>query len=605
MVFATLFSSTMKSYKKILLPIYKELEQLGVSFLSKRSFKKFDRLTVLSSVLSVMMVVIVGRLFLLQVVDYGFYSALASDQHEIRRILHADRGEILVRDASQENKEFALAINKAFYQVYSVPHQIENPEEVAGVLKDYVSASEEKLIAAFSKEGDPYEPVEKKVPLERFQKIQELELPGIYGVEETYRYYIDDNLGANVLGFVGLRDEKPTGLYGIEGYFNEELAGSEGYIQSEKDVAGRWIALTDKRIEESTDGADILLTLDRTLQFQACDELNRAMLTHDAKGGSIIIMEPQTGKVLAMCSGPDFDPNYYGDVDSASQYNNKAIFEAYEPGSVFKPLVMAAGIDLQKVEPDSTYIDEGSIVVDEFTIRNAQEKVYGEQTMTNVLESSINTGMIHVARLMGQQSLRDYVHRFGFGEKTGIELDTEVAGNVSSLDKSAESYLATASFGQGLTTTPIQLASAYGALANGGTLMKPYIVEEIRFPDGRVETRVPTPIRQVISSRSSVLMTGMLTSVVTNGHAGNANVPGYYVAGKTGTAQVAGAGGTYKKNAFIHTFVGYAPSDQPKAVILVKLDEPTSAPFASSTSARVFQSLASYILNYYEVEPDL
>lgn len=594
----------MRKIKKILLPILKDLEAFLKPYLANRSFSKLDRLGALTAVLSVMMVLIVAKLFVLQVVDYEYYATLASDQHEIRRILHADRGEILAKDYAQENQEFPLALNKSFYQIYSVPKQIENPEEVVEKLSDHVSMADDQLLASLSKEDDPYEPIERKVSQDRYERIKALEIPGIYGIEETYRYYVDDNIGSNILGFVGLRNEEPTGLYGIEGFFEDDLAGKPGFIQTERDVAGRWIALSDKRVEESTDGADILLTIDRTLQFQVCDELNRALLSYDAKGGSVVVLEPQTGRILAMCSAPDFDPNNYGDVESAAQYNNKATFEAYEPGSVFKPFVMAAAVDLQKVNPDSTYIDEGFVDVDEFTIRNAQEKVYGEQTMTQVLENSINTGMIHVARLMGRQAMADYLYRFGFGEKTGIELDTEVAGNVSSLEKTAESYLATASFGQGLTTTPLQLATAYGAIANGGTLMKPYIVEEIRYPDGRVETRHPTPIRQVISSRSSVLMTGMLTSVVSNGQAGNAAIPGYYVAGKTGTAQVAGAGGAYKKGAFNHSFIGYAPADNPKAVIVVKLEEPSSAPFAASTSARVFQSIASFILNYYEVEPD-
>lgn len=593
-----------KSFRKIWLPIVQALKPI-VTAQAKTTFKNYDRLSVLITVLSVMMFLVVWRLFVLQVIDYRFYSALASDQHEIKRILDAQRGEIILTDYSEDGKEFPTAINKTFYRLYSVPNQINNPEDVAEILGEFVNMDQEKLLSVLSKEGDPYEPIEKKVSQDRYETIKALELPGIFGVEEVYRYYIDDNLGSNVVGFVGIREEKPTGLYGIEGYFDEILSGTEGFIQTERDVAGRWIALTDKKVTESIDGADILLTLDKTLQFVTCQKLNEAVLRHDAEGGSVIILEPATGKILAMCSNPDFNPNHYSSVDSAADYNNSSIFSAYEPGSVFKPIVMSAAMDLDYVQPDSKYVDPGSVTINEFTIRNANNEVFGEQTMANVLESSINTGMIHVARLMGQGPFNDYISRYGFGEITGIEIDTEVAGNISSLDKGGEIYMATASFGQGITTTPLQLVTAYGAIANGGLLMKPYIVQEIRHSDGRIEARQPSRIRQVISSRTSTLMTGMLASVVANGHAGNAAVEGYYVAGKTGTAQIASTVGRgYEENAYIHTFVGYAPTDDPRFAIVVRLDRPTSAPFAASTSARVFQDLAQYLFNYYDIAPD-
>lgn len=568
-------------------------------------FKKFNRLHVLMGGLATLMVLILVRLFSLQVLDYGFYNALASDQHQIQKILYPKRGEIYVSDSSEGGKVFPIATNKEYYQIYSVPKQIEDVEATVEAIAPYVAVSEESLTAMFSKTNDPYEPIEKKVPLERYRVIDGLDLKGIYGVSETERYYIDENVGSNILGFVGIRQDQPTGLYGIEGHFNDVLAGTSGFFQTERDVAGRWIALSDKEIKEATDGADIYLTVDRTLQFVACNKLNDAVERYGAQGGSISIMDPNTGKILAMCSAPDFNPNFYSQVGTSSDYNNNAIYDVYEPGSVFKPLVMASAIDSDYVKPDTTFVDEGFEKIDVFTIRNADGKVYGEQTMTQVLDYSINTGMIFVARKMGVDRLKDYVERFGFGQKTGIELDTELNGNISSLSKKSEIYMATASFGQGISVTAIQLLSAYGALANGGVLMKPYIVDEIHYADGRVEKTEPETVRQVISSRTATLIGGMLASVVSNGHAGNASVPGYYVAGKTGTAQISDTkNGGYLEDDTNHTFVGYAPADDPIFVMVVKLDRPANARFSASTAAPVFGEMAKYILQYYQVPTD-
>lgn len=583
------------------------LKQLDIDTSKVKSvlgLQEFDRLNALIVILVLMTVGILLRLFSLQIFDYGFYSALASDQHEIQAILTADRGDLLVADRAQPGREFPLATDKEYMQVYAVPNQISDPEAVAKELSQYVNKTEEELLPILSKEDDPYEPIEKKVSIERFERIKELELPGIHGIEETYRYYVDDNVGSHILGFLGIQDDKPVGLYGAEGYFETILAGKEGFFQTERDVAGRWIVLSDKEVNEAEDGADILLTVDRTLQFMTCEALNNAVSKHGADGGAAIVMDPSTGKILSMCSAPDFNPNFYSEVKSGSVYNNKAIFEAYEPGSIFKPLVMAAAIDLEYVTPDTTFVDTGAEKIDEYTIKNADDKVYNEVNMAGVLENSINTGMIYVARQLGPERFRDYMERFGFGEPTGIELQTEVAGNMSSIYKRSEIYMATASFGQGITVTPLQMAAAYSAIANGGELMKPYIVEEIRHADGRIEERHPTPIRRVLSSRGATLMNGMLTSVVSNGHAGLAHVPGYYVAGKTGTAQIAGPGGGYRNDFTNHSFIGYAPADDPQFVIMVRLEKPRSALYSASTAAPLFGEIAKYALNYYEIQPD-
>ena len=264
-------------------------------------------------------------------------------------------------------------------------------------------------------------------------------------------------MSGHVLGFLGTNEDGSlSGKYGVEGYFDEMITGTQGYLLSERDIAGRLIAMGDREYEPAMDGADIVLTLDRTIQYKVCSSLQEAVAKHGADGGSVIIVQPSTGKILAMCGAPDFDSNDYGNVESINVFNNPAIFDAYEPGSVFKPLTMAAAIDAGAVTPTTTFTDTGSVLVDGWPkpIGNAEGKVYGTVDMTKVLEDSINTGMIYSMRAMGMETFVQYVKAFGFGQYTGIELETENAGTIDSLDIGAEIYAATASFGQGITVTP-------------------------------------------------------------------------------------------------------------------------------------------------------
>jgi len=347
-----------------------------------------------------------------------------------------------------------------------------------------------------------------------------------------------------------------------------------------------------------------VLTLDRTIQYVACKMLREGVERYDADGGSLVIIEPKTGAVIAMCNAPDFDPNMYNQVEDISVYNNSAIFTAYEPGSVFKPLVMASALDMGAVTPTTTYEDTGEVQVDEYTIRNSDLKSYGMQTMTEVLEKSLNTGMVFVMRQMGEEALRGYVERFHFGTLTGIELDTESPGTVDSLYEQAESYYATASYGQGITVTPLQLTAAYAALANGGLLMRPYIIEEMRGSDGSVQETVPTPVEQVVSKKSATTIGAMLVSVVENGYGEHAAVDGYYIAGKTGTAQVARLGGLgYQENATIATFSGFGPIEEPAFAMTVVLNRPKTTTWAADTSTYIWGDVAEFLLQYLEIAP--
>ncbi|NBS41517.1 penicillin-binding protein 2, partial [bacterium] len=435
-----------------------------------------------------------------------------------------------------------------------------------------------------------------------------LDLPGVYFIREEGRLYPEKGLGGHVIGFVGSTgDGTMSGKYGIEGYFNEELTGTPGFLRSERDIAGRLIAIGEQSIEPAVDGADVVLTVDRTIQYYACNALKQAVLKHGADGGSVVIVEPQTGKILAMCGNPDFEPSEYNQVSSISAFNNPSTFGSYEPGSIFKAVTMAAAIDAGAVTPTTTFTDTGSVMVDGWPkpIKNALDKSYGTIDMTVVLEESVNTGMVFSMRQMGMEKFVGYVKDFGFGQREGIELETESPGDISALDRGAEIYAATASFGQGITVTPLQMVAAYAAIANDGVLMKPYIVEDVVRADGTHESREPTEVRRVIQSKTARLVGAMLVSVVENGHGKRAGVPGYYIGGKTGTAQVARTDGLgYQEDNTIGSFAGFGPVSNPKFAMIVRVDHPRDVTFAESTAAPLFGEIAKFLLQYFEVPPE-
>lgn len=475
------------------------------------------------------------------------------------------------------------------------------------------TAAMEKLLAdltaTFSKENDPYEPLAQKVAKEDLETIMALELPGIAYTLAPYRFYPEGPISSNTLGFVVEQPEGglTQGSYGIEGNFDKLLTGTPGVFVGERDVTGRAVIVADRSIIPPTDGADIILTLDKTVQDVACRKLATATLRHGADHGALIILEPATGAVIALCSYPDFDPNEYGKSKDLNDFNNVGIFHAYEPGSVFKPITVAMGIDTGRFEPETTFNDTGEFRIAGATIRNAEDRVYGTITTTKALEFSVNTAMINIAHTVGLNNFTKYAKGFGFGQKTGIALNTESSGTLASLADpmhGAGLNLAVASFGQSITATPLQLAAAYGALANGGVLMKPYIVDEIVYPDG---TRLKTKSEEVnrpITPRTASLVAGMLVNVVEQGHAKRAAVPGYYVAAKTGTAQMAATDRRGYSNKTNHTLGGFAPATNPRFVMVAYMQDPKDARYAESSVAPLFGEVAAFLLSYYQVEKE-
>ncbi len=568
-----------------------------------------SRLRLVTIGVIIFVVIMILRLFSMQVIQHTFYTALASGTHDLYRSLLPSRGSIFVRDANNPDDLYPLAMNRNVYQLFIDNRENPDPEETAVGLAGILGWDADTRFNVFleidqSASDDPYIPIshESRVSEEHKQAIDAKEFPGVYFVRKPYRFFPEGDFASHVLGFYGLNsDGQPTGLYGIEGYHQELLAGDQGFIEGERDAFGAWIPVATRSHKAAKDGTDVVLTIDRVIQNKACDELENIAIEVEAQQAAAVIMDPKTGAIKAMCSWPTFDPNIYNEVEGVTIYNNQAIFTAYEPGSVFKTVTMAAALDKGVVTPELTFDDPGSVKLGQFTIRNALQKSFGnEVSMTKVLEESINTGMIFVVDKLGNKDFAKYVRKFGFGEKSGIELDTEVAGNVDSLDKDGDIYAATGSFGQGLTATPLQLASAYAAMANNGIRMQPYIVEEIRHADGTVHVIEPREVERVISSRAANLISGMLTSVIEQTYKRQAGVEGYHLGGKTGTAQIPGPGGyTEETN---HTFVGYGPTEDPQFVILSKFEKPARR-WSSQSAAPYFGRMAKFLVQYLSIPP--
>jgi cell division protein FtsI/penicillin-binding protein 2 len=549
-----------------------------------------------------MATLIIGRLYILQVVASQEYETIAENQHMLSEEISPDRGEIYLKDTSNP---YPLATNRQLSLVYVAPREMKDTSTIAKPLADILQLDRNVIEEKLQRTRSMFEIVKRRVSDDEAGAIKSLHLAGVHVLPETYRYYPGGELASQVVGFMGFDKDSVVGRYGIEAHWESKLRGSSGSIVQEQDAGGRWIPIIDREVKPAENGDSLVLTMSREVQYEVEKRLKDAVAEFQADSGTVVVLEPTTGRILSMASYPQFNPNDYSKVDDISLFMNPSVSEPYEAGSVMKAVTEAVGLDTGKIAPDSTYVDTGSVTEGGYTIHNSENKVYGLQTMTNALEQSINTGMIHIEKLVGNQKFLDYFKRFGFGEKTGVDLPAELGGNIRNLNDVRNNVnFYTTSFGQGVTVTPLQIALAYGALANGGTLMKPRIVETIMHADGSMEEMMPQEVRRVVSEDTAKKMGVMLRSVVTNGHGKTADVPGYLVGGKTGTAQVAKTDGPgYEEGKNIGTFVGYAPINDPRFVVLVKMVNPKGVVWAESSAAPTFQKIMKFLLEYEQIQP--
>jgi cell division protein FtsI/penicillin-binding protein 2 len=543
---------------------------------------------------------LVGRLAHLQLVSHQQYQAEAQDEHQDNLVLNPTRGAILDRNG------YPLAASVDAYdvvvdsQVWDDPAQAQSRAEA---LAEVVDRPPQDILLDLSTSITREVVVARGLDYEGSLRVDDLDLPGVRLVQTSRRVYPEGNLAASLIGFIG-RDN--VGLTGLEADYDRDLSGAAGSLSYERDALGNQIALGYSKQVPPEPGADLILTIDRYMQRLAERELDATIKEHEADGGTIIIMDPRTGAILAMASRPSFDLTHLdlSDESKMDLYRNRAITDLYEPGSVFKTITMAAALDAGLVSPDSVYVDEGVAHVSGWTIVNWDYAAHGTQTATQILVKSLNTGAVWLSELLGPDRFYDYVSRFGFGQPTGIGLSGEAAGQVRTPadDEWSEVDMATNSFGQGVNVTPLQLITAISAIANGGKLMRPYVVQEIRRGDDRQVTQ-PTEVRQVISAETANTLTQMMNAVVDGITAVYAiSVPGYQVAGKTGTASISIPGG-YKEGAYIATFAGFVPSDDPVLAMVIKIDEPKDVPWGSAVCAPVFARMAQSILTYLNVPP--
>jgi len=559
------------------------------------------RLGVISFFFLLVLMLITTKLVQHQIIEHAAFSTIAKEQHLANEEVPAKRGEVLVYD-SELKDYYPLATNVSLYSLNIVPTQVRQPELTAAKLMPYLAdtgVEESELISKMRSNKVYIPPLRRRIEEVEAKEIRALDLDGVILRAEEYRYYPEDSLASHILGFVN-RDQ--DGQYGVEGYLDKELSGVGGLAAVEQSSSGVQITIGNRKIITPEDGASVVLTINRAVQYYVEKKLKEYVDRFEATNGEVVIMEPSTGKIVAMASYPNFNPNYYSEYP-LEDFVNGNISSVYEPGSVFKIITMAAGMDTGLVSPSTVYTDTGEVLVDDKIIRNSDLKAHGLQTMTEVLEKSLNTGAVYVVQKLGRYLFSKYLTSFGFGSATGLELDGEVGAPVRSTKDWAEVDLAAISFGQGIAVTPMQLVSAFGAVANQGNLMKPHVIDKILYPSGAVSVD-PQTIRSVIKPQVAQLLSAMMVSVVQNGHGKQAGVPGYKIAGKTGTAQIPTPSGGYEAWDTIGTFIGFGPVDSPRFVMLTKIDRPQGMRFAESSAAPLFGDIAKFLLNYWQVPPD-
>ncbi|MCL5093903.1 MAG: penicillin-binding protein 2, partial [Patescibacteria group bacterium] len=430
--------------------------------------------------------IVLLKLGYIQIFKHNYYVIAASKQHYAFDNIPAKRGLIYVKD-TDSGKLYPLAENIYQDMVFVSPKEVTSKEEAIIKLADILKKDREEIRSLFDS-SETYVAIEHRLTDEQSQKIKNLNIKGVYLNKEEWRYYPENSLLSQALGYV---DDEGNGQYGIEESYNDILKGVPGIYKAESDTGGQKIAFGRDVSKEAIDGKGIVLTINRDIQAEAEKILAEGVKKFGAEGGSIIVMEPKTGKILAMTSKPDFNPNDYKNEKNYELFKNKTITDTYEPGSIFKAITMSAGIDTGKVSPETEYEDAGQVVLNGHKIMNSDKKANGKQTMTQVLEKSLNTGVIFVLNKIGQSTFFDYVKRkFGFGERTGISLIGEASGQVLSEDEK-EHTVATMTFGQSILTTPLQMINAFAAIANGGVIMRPQIIEKIIDKDGKEEEKQP------------------------------------------------------------------------------------------------------------------
>ncbi|MSR89413.1 penicillin-binding protein 2 [Patescibacteria group bacterium] len=570
------------------------------------------RIFYLMILMAILGAIVFGKLVYVQLFQNKLYLEKANAQQTRKFDITARRGQIYVNDGN--GAVYPIALNQQLFLLAADPKFVKDSADTAGKLSKYLPGDESAgLESKLNNKDNRYLVIKKSLLSADAEEIKKLKLPGIILYPQDGRNYPEGELFAHITGYV---NSDGAGQYGIEQFLNSSLSGKDGVSRAITDSLGVPITSNENTIIRPENGSDLVLTIDRNIQQMAATAIETAVKTNQAESGSIVVMDPKTGAIRAMVNYPSYDPNNYQAVspDEYYKFTNSSISSQYEPGSGFKVITMAAGLDTGKVKPDTKYEDTGEVKIDDRVVKNSNDKKYGISTMTDVIQKSLNTGVVFVLRQLGtnpneitskaKEVFYDYIKKFGFGERTGIELAGEVKGFVKKPDSYNVDY-ANMSFGQGISVTNLQLVNAVSAIANGGTLYKPYIVDKETKANGEIVLSKPSVVRNDVMSRQSAAeLAEMMKQVVQRGSGWPARTPGYSIAGKTGTAQVPKSDGSgYEESKNIGSFVGFAPVEDPKFVILVRVNYPRVDGFAEKTTVPAFAEVARQLFMYYQIAP--
>lgn len=574
---------------------------------------------------------LVFKLFKIQVLEHSKYKAMAEDQYWSVQEIPAKRGDILSSDG------YPLATTQKAYLLYAEPDKIDSPDLVADKLADIIIKykedfyeDEDQKEALFYTYKQRYYDVlnldlkwavlEHYLSEDAYDEINNLGLLGVGFEEEPRRYYPEGTLASHILGFVAKNNEgKEQGYFGIEGYLNGDLQGKQGRIVEEHDAKGDPILIGGYKRIDPIEGRDVVLTINRAIQYIVEKKLKEGVQKYGAVSGSVIVMNPMTGDILAMANYPTYHPARFnediynnsnntdtndeieGEYIPSVKKENSAITESYEPGSVMKPLTVSSGIDLGIITPQTTFEDNGPVVYSGHTIDNWDGKHHGTQTIVELLQKSNNIGAAWVGHKVGSKNLYNYLDKFGIGKHTSINLEGENAGILRNYKEWTDIDLANISFGQGVSATPLQILNAFNAIANGGKLMRPRIVSRLIEEDEVIE--VPTEIvDNVISKDTSEIMVDILENAVSGGESKYFNIENYDISGKTGTAQIA-IEGEYVPDKTNTTFAGFLTNSK-RFSMIVRLERPSSSVYAAETAVPLWMNIAEDLIRYYGVAPD-
>ncbi|KKQ90177.1 MAG: Peptidoglycan glycosyltransferase [Candidatus Curtissbacteria bacterium GW2011_GWC2_38_9] len=577
-----------------------------------------DRIKAVQIFIFVIAIMIVARLFYWQFIAkvQGNFESIISEDN-----LPAARGEIY------DSQDFPLVTNQEAFLIYGKPHDLkQSPKDIAQKIAPYlisekyatasaglsedeqkakdaeIKTKEEELTNRLATKTLFWVQLSRKITKDAKEKIQAMNIAGLGFEADQKRFYPESSMAAQLLGFVGSdKFGVDTGYYGLEGYWDRRLRGKSGRLGQETDPFGFPILVGKYRPIEPQKGASLYLTLDRSIQFMVERSLKQAVEKYGARDGTVIVADPKTGGILSMATYPTYNPAVWQEFDEKF-YKNPAVADTFEPGSIFKIVVMSTALDVSVVEPITRCdVCSGPRQIGGYEISTWNKKYYPNSTMTEIIQHSDNVGMTFVSEKLGIDKFYDYIKKFGFGQRTDIDLQEESTGYVREKKDWKVIDLATASFGQGIAVTPIQMVEAVLIIANKGKLLTLHLVDKI--VDGQKEEKVKAQgERQVISPKTAAQMTEMMVNAVENGEARAFAPKGYRIAGKTGTAQIPVAG-HYDPNKTIASFVGFAPADDPRFVMMVRFSEPSSSPFGSETAAPTFFGIAKELFNYYGIAP--